>query len=97
MNIVSFLEEDGENVMVTYQITEELLWDQEMGRYIAFGVCAYLEDETGRREVAHISDVFFCTETAARFVDKCNRLELDVDQLYDAVEDILLDDDEREV
>lgn len=79
--------------MVTYQVTEEPLCDQETGQYTAFGVCAYFEDGKEKRELIRISDVFFCAERAARFVDRCNRLKLDIDQLYDTVEDILLDDD----
>ena len=72
-----------------YQVVEESHWDQENGRHIGYGVCAYRMRGRRKEELAHISDVFLSLEAAQDFVARCNRLELDLIHLPDAIEDAL--------
>lgn len=75
--------------MVSYQVVEENLQDCELGNYTAFGVCAYRVDITKKEKMIQISDIFLDTKAAERFVDICNRLQLDVIHLPEVVQDII--------
>ena len=75
--------------MVAYQVVEEDLQNCEVGSYTAFGVCAYLMDAAKREKIIQISDVFLDNRAAQRFVDLCNRLQLDAVHLPEVVEDAI--------
>lgn len=77
---------------MNYQVVQESLWTREIGRYTSYGVCAWHMEGERRVVLAHISDVFLNEETALNFVDRCNRLKLDLIHLSDAIEDALNDD-----
>lgn len=75
--------------MVAYQIVEEAVQSREVGRYTAFGVSAYRIEAAQKREITRISDVFLNNEAATRFVEKCNRLHLDIIHLPEVIEDVI--------
>lgn len=75
--------------MVTYQVVEEMLWGQDFGKYKSFGICAHQMNGEVDEPVAYISDVFLSKESADQFVNLCNRLQLDIVHLDEAISDAI--------
>ena len=73
--------------MVTYQVIEETLWNEEFGSYTAFGICAY----EGKYETAlvRISDLFFERASAENFVRLCNKNGLSIIHLPEVIDNLL--------
>ncbi|MBR5134179.1 MAG: hypothetical protein IKV35_01130 [Clostridia bacterium] len=71
--------------MVEYRIKAELHRRSLLHWYIAFGIQAYGNDHVQ----VYIPDVFCRKRDAVRFVDICNRSELDIIHLKDVIEDYI--------
>ena len=75
--------------MIVYQILQETLWNSELGSYTSYAVCAY-ERQNGIDILrSYTSDVFLNKEEAEFFVNLCNRCNLSLVHLPDAIEDAL--------
>lgn len=70
----------------TYRVKAEEICDEEGGSHTVFGIAAV--NAQGGTD-ASFSDVFTDKDEVTRFVDLCNRLELNLIHLSDVVEDVL--------
>lgn len=75
--------------MVTYRVICEKIINNALGKYTAYGICAY-SNETGK-ELAHISDIFLKQDDATAFADKCNSFNVELVHLPVIIEDFLLE------
>lgn len=73
--------------MIKYKITEEQLYNPEIGKYISFGICAYRDNTS--EIICSISDVFLQKEKAIAFVNQCNEMGLEVIHLPSVIENLL--------
>lgn len=75
--------------MIVYQTLQETLWNPETGNYTAYAICAYERQNGNDVLLSYTSDVFLNKEEAETFVTLCNRLQLSLIHLPDAIEDAL--------
>jgi hypothetical protein len=73
--------------MVTYQVFEEKLFNDELGDYTTFGI-SILKAECNE-VIERIHDAFPNLATADRLVRLCNLQALDPSQLEDVIQDNL--------
>lgn len=76
--------------MVIYKVIKESISSIELGNYTAFGIVVYNETQDSTQEIAHISDVFLNKADAINFVNRCNRLGLELVHLPLVIEDALI-------
>ena len=69
-----------------YNLRVDVANDEENNIHTVYGIDAN-NSESG--ETVSVSDVFRNKDIAARFVEKCNRSQLSIVHLYEAIEDAL--------
>ena len=71
--------------MVQYRTIRQALRSDEIGTYMAFGICV----QNGASDSCCIPDVFLHEQEAKDFVARLNELQLSPIHLMDAIEDAL--------
>ncbi len=75
--------------MTVYEAVEELLWKPDTGSYTAFGVLGKVSRNGMVVETIFIPNVFLDSETARHFVNTCNKSQLSILHLSEAIEDVV--------
>lgn len=69
-----------------YNLRVEVARDEENNTHTVYGIDAN-NSESG--ETVSVSDVFRNKDAAVRFIERCNRSQLSIVHLYEAIEDAL--------
>lgn len=75
--------------MYSYSYVREILQNEEVGEYSAYGVQISCITYEKCEPIQYISDVFVSEQDAKAFVDECNRLQLSPIHIDDVVQDVL--------
>lgn len=70
-----------------YRIKADIIRDEQDTEHEVYGIAAY--DTDTNTPIRIIGDIFCEREAAEWFISLCNRLELSVEQLDEAVEDVI--------
>ena len=77
--------------MIEFYTVKESLYSEDVGSFIAYGIGVCEKNESNRKTLEYIPDVFLDQHKAEQFVVMCNCLQLDPLHLSDVVEDAVLD------
>ena len=75
--------------VVTYCALKDNFEDDTLGSYSSFGIAVYTEENSIKKRIIYIPDVFTEENRAAILVNKCNILSLDPEHLLDVIYDNL--------
>ncbi len=76
--------------MIVYNIVKETINQPPLGKYIAYGVSVCSQQKNSCKEIVYISDVFTDINMAQKFVELCNKEQLDPVHLPELIEDMLI-------